>query len=75
MSVYLGSTYMYVRKGKCLAKKHSGKVKKALTKMRQHQFGTTTFLRLVQCSTLGQETKIQVHREATELAFSMQTHG
>lgn len=68
---------MHVGKGKCLANKHSGKVRKALlTKMRQHQFGTTTFLRLVQCCTLGQETKIQVHREGDRaVAFSMQTEG
>ncbi len=33
---------------------------------------TTTFLHLVQCSTLGQETEVRVHREGdSAVAFSM----
>lgn len=40
--------------------------------MTQHWFGTTTFLHLVQCSTLGQETEVRVHRESdSAVAFSM----
>ncbi len=60
------------QKGKHLASKHSGKVRKALTKMTPHWFGTTTFLHLVQRSTSCQETEVQVHREGdSAVAFSM----